>query len=80
MQCLLDTIVARVLRCLVHDGLLIPLCGAALASILKLVFARVGTVTPHGNSWVDLAPGQYVQGCLTTKGVYAVVEGRVRLV
>ena len=47
---------------------------------VKLVVARIGTVTPQGNTWLDVAAGQYGQGCPTTGVVYAVVERRVRLV
>lgn len=29
---------------------------------------------------VDLAPGEYVQGCLVTNGVYAVIDSKVAIV
>lgn len=32
------------------------------------------------SDWVDLKPGEYVQGCLTVEGVYAVLATGVRIV
>ena len=47
---------------------------------VKLLIDRIG----HGDSdgwnvrWVDVERGRHVQGCLTTQGVYAVVDQNVK--
>ena len=47
---------------------------------VKLRVNRIGQAGDFGATWVDVPPGKHVQGCLTRKGAYAVVEETVRLV
>lgn len=47
---------------------------------VKLVARRYRDERTVGESWIDVPEGRYVQGCLTSEGVYAVTHATVRLV
>ena len=47
---------------------------------VKLQIARVGRLDGVRTCWLDLKPGEHVQGCLTREGAYAVMDLDVRLV
>jgi hypothetical protein len=47
------------------------------ARAVKLDAARYSDT---GFDWIDLAPGEFVQGCLTADGAYAVTMSRIRVV
>ena len=46
----------------------------------KAVKLDVARYSDTGFDWIDLSPGEYVQGCLTSEGVYAVTTSRIRVV
>lgn len=46
----------------------------------KAVRLEVDRYSDTGVDWVRLKPGEFVQGCLTAEGVYAVTTPRVRIV
>lgn len=46
---------------------------------VKLQASRVSHESGLASNWIDLAPGEFVQGCLTDQGVYAVTTERVRV-
>lgn len=51
------------------------------AKPVKLEVARYSNnAGGWASDWVNLKPGQYVQGCLTVEGVYAVVATGIRVV
>ncbi len=52
----------------------------SLGKPVKLQIARVGHQGEFHIEWRDVAKGRHVQGCLTSKGVYAVVDWTVRMV
>lgn len=47
---------------------------------VKLVIARVGHLDGARTLWRDLRPGEYVQGCLTRAGAYAVTDTNVHVI
>jgi len=47
---------------------------------VKLLIARVGHLDGVRTHWVNLKPGEHVQGCLTREGAYAVMDLDVRIV
>ncbi len=47
---------------------------------VKMVIKRIGVRGELAIAWRDLGEHEYVQGCLVATGVYAVVEGKVRVV
>jgi hypothetical protein len=47
---------------------------------VKLLIARVGRLDGARTRWRDLQPGEYVQGCLTRSGAYAVTDLDVKLI
>lgn len=47
---------------------------------VKLQIARVGHLDGVRTCWLDLKPGEHVQGCLTREGAYAVLDLDVRVV
>lgn len=47
---------------------------------VKLLIARVGRLDGARTHWRDLKPGQYVQGCLTRAGAYAVTDTDVHVI
>jgi hypothetical protein len=47
---------------------------------VKLEVARIGVKAGLGNEWRDLDEGEYVMGCLTEEGVYAVADVSLRTV
>jgi len=47
---------------------------------VKLLVERVGHQGDFGTSWTDIGRGKHILGCLTSKGVYAVIEQGVRVV
>lgn len=54
--------------------------ASKLGRPVKLEIRRIGDASLPGVNWVDVPAGQHVQGCLTRRGVYAVVESSVRIV
>ena len=50
------------------------------ATPVKLKVSRYSNAAGWGSGWVDLKPGEYVQGCLTVEGVYAIVTTGVRVI
>ncbi len=46
----------------------------------KAVKLDVARYSDTGIDWIDLQPGEFVQGCLTSEGAYAVTTPRVRVV
>ena len=46
----------------------------------KAVRLEVQRYSETGIDWTALRPGEFVQGCLTASGVYAVTTPRIRLV
>jgi hypothetical protein len=51
-----------------------------LGKPVKLQITRVGQQGDFGTAWRDVPKGRHVQGCLTSQGVYAVVDWSVKLV
>ena len=47
---------------------------------VKLKIARVGLDNLSTVKWRDVPEGKHVQGCLTAKGVFAVINQEIRLV
>jgi hypothetical protein len=45
----------------------------------RAVKIEVTRYSDSGFDWIDLGPGEYVQGCLTDRGVYAVTTEAVRV-
>jgi len=54
--------------------------AAKLGRPVKLEINRIGHAGDFGAHWQDVPSGRHVQGCLTSAGVYAVVDESVRLV
>lgn len=54
--------------------------GMARARPVKLEIARVGVKQGLGNQWTDLEDGEYVVGCMTEEGAYAVADVTVRTI
>ncbi len=50
--------------------------AVASAKIRRTLLAAV--VAP-GVDWVDLKPGEYIRGCLTREGVYAITTTSIRV-
>ncbi|MEM6483883.1 MAG: hypothetical protein AAF662_02695 [Pseudomonadota bacterium] len=46
---------------------------------VKLEASRVSHESGLATNWIDLEPGEFVQGCLTDQGVYAVTTERIRV-
>ena len=47
---------------------------------VKLNIARIGRIKDINTEWQDVPPGRHVQGCLTQRGVFAVISVDVRVV
>jgi hypothetical protein len=47
---------------------------------VKLVISRVGQLDGARTLWRDLGPGEYVQGCLTRAGAFAVTDTDIRVI
>lgn len=47
---------------------------------VKLEIARVGRLRGYNIAWEDVPTGSHVQGCLTRRGAFAVVEPMIRVV
>lgn len=47
---------------------------------VKLEVARIGVRQGLGNEWTDLTEGQFVMGCLTEEGAYAVADVALRVI
>ena len=47
---------------------------------VKIRIDRIGIPSGMSTVWDDAPAGKHVQGCLTERGVFAVVENSVRLV
>lgn len=47
---------------------------------VKLLVARVGQQGDTRVVWKDIPKGRHLQGCLTSRGAYAVTDWNVRLV
>jgi hypothetical protein len=58
----------------------LPLDDAKQLPRAKAVKLDVDRYSDTGVDWVSLRPGEYVQGCLTAEGVYAVTMPQVRIV
>ncbi|MEZ5553153.1 MAG: hypothetical protein R3E82_19885 [Pseudomonadales bacterium] len=46
---------------------------------VKLLIARVGRTDGISTRWFDIRPGGHVQGCLTERGAFAVIDQEVRI-
>lgn len=46
---------------------------------VKLLIARIGTGDGISTHWRDLRMGAHVQGCLTDRGAFAVVDQEVKV-
>ncbi len=47
---------------------------------VKLDAWRYSNLEANGPEWIELKPGEFVQGCLTCHGAYAVTTRQVRIV
>jgi len=54
--------------------------AAYIGKPVKIRIDRIGRLQSVSKVWQDVPAGKHVQGCLTERGVLAVIEGSVRLI
>jgi hypothetical protein len=54
--------------------------AARIGKPVKLRIDRIGRPRGINTDWEEVPPGIHVQGCMTERGVFAVVEDSVRLI